>query len=209
MYLSIATSITRHHLATCDTTKKFHREQICHRMWTPDRHLWHPTSQQLQGKQGSCYYHFFLTLRFNSLFRFTEGKYVTDVFFLSRSLQWLFLSASFHSQCPQGSLAKGNRRGRAEEVMQELVPENYVKEPNMTLYQLMYFCPIFVQFFSFVIVAFFVGIFPLGMQAWFAGHAHSCFVFRFTIHEEKWGTTRSLPFSRMSEPSFPVQWFLS
>lgn len=60
-------------------------------------------------------------------------------FFVSRSLQWLFLSASFHSKCPQGSLAKGKRRGRAEEVMQELAPENYVKEPNMNLYQLIYF----------------------------------------------------------------------
>lgn len=60
-------------------------------------------------------------------------------FLVSRSLQWLFLSASFHSQCPRGSLAKGKRCGRAEEVMQELAPENYVKEPNMTLYQLIYF----------------------------------------------------------------------
>ena len=50
-----------------------------------------------------------------------------------------FLSASFHSQCPRGSLAKGKRCGRAEEVMQELAPENYVKEPNMTLYQLLIF----------------------------------------------------------------------
>ena len=33
LYPSIATSITRYHLATCHTTKKFHREQICHRMW--------------------------------------------------------------------------------------------------------------------------------------------------------------------------------
>lgn len=88
-------------------------------------------------------------------------------FLVSRSLQWLFLSASFHSQCPRGSLAKGKRCGRAEEVMQELAPENYVKEPNMTLYQLIYFFFLILRFImllifwvffcvSIVIVAFFL-----------------------------------------------------
>lgn len=113
------------------------------------------------------------------------------VFFLvSRSLQWLFLSASFHSQCPRGSLAKGKRCGRAEEVMQELAPENYVKEPNMSLYQLIYFFFSNFAFYyvtdvlevfcvSFVIVAFFfVSIFPLGMQAWFAGQRKEAWVRR-------------------------------
>lgn len=77
-------------------------------------------------------------------------------FLVSRSLQWLFLSASFHSQCPRGSLAKGKRCGRAEEVMQELAPENYVKEPNMTLYQLIYF---FFSNFAFYYVTDFLGFF--------------------------------------------------
>lgn len=106
-------------------------------------------------------------------------------FLVSRSLQWLFLSASFHSQCPRGSLAKGKRCGRAEEVMQELAPENYVKEPNMTLYQLIYF---FFSNFAFYYVTdflgffysgfFFVSIFPLGMQAWFAGQRKEAWVRR-------------------------------
>ena len=95
-----------------------------------------------------------------------KGNMILMFFLVSRSLQWLFLSASFHSQCPRGSLAKGKRCGRAEEVMQELAPENYVKEPNMTLYQLIYFffyfcvllCYWFFGFFcvSIVIVAFFL-----------------------------------------------------
>ena len=76
-----------------------------------------------------------------------KGNIMILMFFLvSRSLQWLFLSASFHSQCPRGSLAKGKRCGRAEEVMQELAPENYVKEPNMTLYQLIYFFFLILRF---------------------------------------------------------------
>ena len=96
-----------------------------------------------------------------------KGNIIILMFFLvSRSLQWLFLSASFHSQCPRGSLAKGKRCGRAEEVMQELAPENYVKEPNMTLYQLIYFFFLILRFImllifggffvSIVIVAFFL-----------------------------------------------------
>lgn len=76
-------------------------------------------------------------------------------FLVSRSLQWLFLSASFHSQCPRGSLAKGKRCGRAEEVMQELAPENYVKEPNMTLYQLIYFFFLILRFIMLLIFWFF------------------------------------------------------
>ena len=72
-------------------------------------------------------------------------------FLVSRSLQWLFLSASFHSQCPRGSLANGKRCGRAEEVMQELAPENYVKEPNMTLYQLIYFFFLILRFITLLI----------------------------------------------------------
>ena len=76
-----------------------------------------------------------------------KGNIMILMFFLvSRSLQWLFLSASFHSQCPRGSLAKGKRCGRAEEVMQELAPENYVKEPNMSLYQLIYFFFLILRF---------------------------------------------------------------
>ena len=44
-----------------------------------------------------------------------------------------FLSASFHSGCRQGSLAKGKRRGSAEQMIQELAPESYLQEPDMTL----------------------------------------------------------------------------
>ena len=85
-----------------------------------------------------------------------KGNIMLLMFFLvSRSLQWLFLSASFHSQCPRGSLAKGKRCGRAEEVMQELAPENYVKEPNMTLYQLIYFFFLILRFIMLLIFWFF------------------------------------------------------
>lgn len=74
--------------------------------------------------------------------------------------------------------------------MQELAPENYVKEPNMSLYQLIYFFFSNFAFYyvtdvlevfcvSFVIVAFFfVSIFPLGMQAWFAGQRKEAWVRR-------------------------------
>ena len=119
-----------------------------------------------------------------------KGNIMILMFFLvSRSLQWLFLSASFHSQCPRGSLAKGKRCGRAEEVMQELAPENYVKEPNMTLYQLIYFFFLILRFIMLLIFwfflcldrysgFFFVSIFPLGMQAWFAGQRKEAWVRR-------------------------------
>lgn len=85
-----------------------------------------------------------------------KGNMILMFFLVSRSLQWLFLSASFHSQCPRGSLAKGKRCGRAEEVMQELAPENYVKEPNMTLYQLIYFFFLILRFIMLLICWFFL-----------------------------------------------------
>lgn len=73
--------------------------------------------------------------------------------------------------------------------MQELAPENYVKEPNMTLYQLIYFFFLILRFIMLLIFWVFlcldrysgffsVSIFPLGMQAWFAGQRKEAWVRR-------------------------------
>lgn len=53
--------------------------------------------------------------------------------------------------------------------MQELAPENYVKEPNMTLYQLIYF---FFSNFAFYYVTDFLGFFCVSIVivAFFCQH---------------------------------------
>lgn len=144
LYPSIATSITRYHLATCHTTKKFHREQICHRMWntwsTPVESKL-PNNCRVSRIVVIIYFQLCILTHFLDLLK-GNIMLLTFFFLYLGRYSGFFLSASFHSQCPQGSLAKGKRRGRAEEVMQALAPENYVKEPNMTLRTVLFFFPI-------------------------------------------------------------------
>ena len=128
--------------------KNFIGNRLCHRM----RNTWlTPVASKLPNNcRKSRIVVIIISFQLCILTHFLDllkGNIMILMFFLvSRSLQWLFLSASFHSQCPRGSLAKGKRCGRAEEVMQELAPENYLKEPNMTLYQLIYFFFLILRF---------------------------------------------------------------
>ena len=47
-----------------------------------------------------------------------------------------FCSVSFHTGCRQGSLTIGHKRGMAEQLKEELMPDDAIQQPTMTLDQL-------------------------------------------------------------------------
>ena len=109
LYPSIATSITRYHLATCHTTKKFHREQICHRMWntwsTPVESKL-PNNCRVSRIVVIIYFQLCILTHFLDLLK-GNIMLLTFFFFVSRSLQWLFFVSIISFSMPSGVPGKG------------------------------------------------------------------------------------------------------